>query len=48
MEDGHEGVTGRCRLMVRSAKYDVALVGTKVCRYEHDPDAPSGLFMTWH
>ena len=42
-EDGHEGVRGRCRLVLRPAKYDVALVGTKVCKYEHVPDAPSGL-----
>jgi len=37
-----------CRLMLRPAKYDVALVGTKLCKYDHVPEAPSGLCMTWH
>jgi hypothetical protein len=34
-------------LMLRPAKYDVALVRTKLCKYEHVSDAPSGLCMTW-
>ena len=29
---------GRVVLMLRSAMYDVALVGTKLCKYEHVPD----------
>jgi hypothetical protein len=37
-----------CRLLFRPAKYEMALVGTKVCKYEHFPDASSGLCMTWH
>ena len=49
---GHEGVRGRCAsmkmfLMLRPSKYVVALVGSKVCKYEHVPDPPSGLCMTW-
>ena len=33
--------------MLRPSKYNVAVVGSKVCKYEHVPDAPSGLCMTW-
>ena len=36
------------RLMLRPAKYDVALIATKLCQYEHVSDAPSGLCITWH
>ena len=30
-----DGVCRASRLMLRPVKYDVALVGTKVCKYEH-------------
>jgi hypothetical protein len=36
------------RLMLRPTKYDVALVGTKLCKFELVSEAPSGLCMTWH
>ena len=35
-------------LMLHPSKYDVALVGSKVCKYENVPDSPFGLCMTWH